>query len=45
VAKIRGLQWFWRLYGAEMTEDEASSYFHRALHFFGVTRDEVLRNG
>lgn len=44
-AKIRGLQWFWRLYGAEMTEDEASSYFHRALHLFGVTRGEVLRNG
>jgi glycosyltransferase involved in cell wall biosynthesis len=45
VAKISGLRWFWRIYGPEMSPDEASAFFQRADRCFGVLADEILHPG
>ncbi len=45
VAKISGLRWFWRIYGPEMSPDEASAFFQRADRCFGVLADEILHHG
>lgn len=44
LAKILGLQWFWRRYSGEMSEDEQVAYLERAYKCFGVTRKEVEDN-
>lgn len=44
MAKILGLQWFWRRYSGEMSEVEQVAYLDRAYRCFGVTREEVEDN-
>lgn len=44
-AKISGLRWFWRIYGRQMTIDEAAGFFRRAHRCFGVVPDEILFPG
>lgn len=44
LAKILGLQWFWRRYSGEMSEAEQGAYLDRAYKCFGVTREEVEAN-
>jgi hypothetical protein len=43
-AKILGLQWFWRRYSGEMSEQEQVAYLERAYRCFGVTSEEVEDN-
>jgi glycosyltransferase involved in cell wall biosynthesis len=44
LAKILGLQWFWRRYSGEMNEEEKVVYLERAYKCFGVTHEEVEDN-
>ncbi|MFE8598744.1 glycosyltransferase family 2 protein [Archangium violaceum] len=44
-AKISGLRWFWRLYGGEMSPQEAEAFFARARDLFAVQRDEIEGGG
>jgi hypothetical protein len=43
-ARILGLQWFWRKYSGEMSEQEQVAYLERAYRCFGVTSEEVEDN-
>jgi hypothetical protein len=43
--KISGLRWFWRIYGPQMTGEEAAGFFQRAHRCFGVARDEIVAPG
>lgn len=42
-AKLKGLQWFWRIYGAEMSKAQESSFFQRARDLFHIEPDEIRR--
>ncbi|MBF0562160.1 MAG: glycosyltransferase [Alphaproteobacteria bacterium] len=42
VAKIAGLQAFWRMHGPKMSQDAAAAYFDRAWRFFSVSREEIM---
>lgn len=42
LAKIAGLQAFWRMHGPKMSTDTAAAYFDRAWRFFGVSQEEIL---
>jgi hypothetical protein len=44
MAKILGLQWFWKQYSCDMNDNEQVAYFDRAYRCFGVTREEVEGN-
>jgi glycosyltransferase involved in cell wall biosynthesis len=44
-AKISGLRWFWRIYGAQMSLDEQTGFFQRADRCFGVARSEIIDPG
>ncbi len=41
-AKLRGLRWFWHIYGSEMRPTDTELYFARAKELFGLGRDEIL---
>lgn len=41
-AKRRGLRWFWRIYGAEMTPAEVAAFFERAERLFEIPRHTIL---
>ena len=41
-AKLRGLRWFWQIYGSEMQPAEAEEFFARGHGYFGIRRDEIL---
>lgn len=41
-AKLRGLRWFWQIYGSEMQPAEAEEFFERARELFGFRRDEIV---
>jgi len=41
-AKLRGLRWFWHIYGSEMWPAEAELFFARATELFSLGRDEIL---
>jgi hypothetical protein len=40
--KLRGLRWFWNLYGQELSHAESEEFFTRADALFGFGRDEIL---
>jgi hypothetical protein len=41
-AKLRGLRWFWQIYGSEMQPAEVEKFFERAEDLFRIKREEVL---
>jgi len=41
-SKLRGLRWFWQIYGAEMQLSEAEEFFRRSKKLFGLKRDEII---
>lgn len=43
-AKLRGLRWFWHIYGPEMQPAEAEAFFARASDTFQIGRAEILQN-
>ncbi|MFP4145076.1 MAG: glycosyltransferase family 2 protein [Phycisphaeraceae bacterium] len=43
-AKVAGLQWFWRIYGQDMTAAEAEAFLARAERLFAVPRQQILRH-
>lgn len=43
-AKLRGLRWFWQIYGSEMAPAETEEFFTRASELFRISRDEILSN-
>lgn len=43
-AKLRGLRWFWQIYGSEMQPAEADEFFARAKKMFCIDREEILLN-
>lgn len=44
-AKLSGARWFWRLYGWDMTADEAARFFERMRSLFGIERGEICCPG
>ena len=40
--KLRGLRWFWQIYGLEMQPTEAEEFFARATALFRIERGEIL---
>jgi hypothetical protein len=40
--KIIGLQWFWKKYSVEMSNDERAAYLERAWKFFDVMPEEIV---
>lgn len=41
-AKLRGLRWFWQIYGPEMRPTEAEEFFARASRVFQIATEEIL---
>lgn len=41
-AKLRGLRWFWQLYGAEMSAAESTDFFARAARLFKLEPADIL---
>lgn len=40
-AKLAGLRSFWALYGNEMTPDEATAFFGRAMQYFDISEEQI----
>lgn len=40
--KLRGLRWFWQIYGPQMTKLETEVFFDRAANTFGFAPEEIV---